>query len=238
MVLEKLSASEDFQHSPLLRVIIFSQIARAHFHIGDFKQSRNYFEQAMACGKDRQGNWVPIAGEALMGLGDMLREQNQLDLAGDYILDGIELTRQWRPAASIEGYLFLARVKQLQKDWSSANQALDKALELAIAFDELEIDDRIVAMWQARLWTFEGKVDQVDHWVQNAEVLPFKEGLEWDRSGDFNIDRYLMLREKMVLARYFLLIGKYSASLYLSSRLEEIFRGYGRLDFLIEACLI
>jgi len=238
MVLESLAATDDFQHSPFFRVTVFSQIARAYFHLGDFKQSQSYFEQALACGKDRQGNWIPIAGEALMGLGDLLREQNQLDLAGDCILDGIELTRQWRPAASMEGYLFLARVKQLQKDWSSANQALDKALELAIAFDELEIDDRIVAMWQARLWTFEGIVDKVDHWVQNTGVLPLREGLEWDRSEDFNIDRYLMLREKMVLARYFLLIDKFSEALDLTSRLEDLFEEYGRLDFLIEIYLI
>ena len=57
---------------------------------------------------------MPIAGEALIGLGDLYRELNELDKATDTLLEGIELNLQWRDAAAIDGYISLARVKQAQ----------------------------------------------------------------------------------------------------------------------------
>ena len=235
-VLQGLYYTRELQGAPMIRVIMLSQMARIQAHLGNFQQARELYTEALEAGTDRQGNWIPIAGEPLMGLGDMYRELNQLDQAYDCIMSGIELTRQWRKAAAIEGYLFLSRVKQLQGDWSGANLSIDKARRIAVEFDVMDMDDRIVAMWQARLWCFEGKHDRVDEWLKNYPVQKSIEDVDWNQ--DFNIDSYLLLREKMVLARYYILQESYEKALELMCRLRKIYQDYNRVDLLIEIDLL
>ena len=235
-VLEDLSTSLDLQVNPLMKVLLLSQAARAYVHIGDFIKAHQVYDQALESARDRQGNWIPIAGEALMALGDLLREQNRLDQATDLILEGIELTQQWRRAAAIEGYLFLSRVKQLQKNWTSANQALDKAMRLAVEYDVIEIDDRMVAMWQARLWCLENKPHLVEDWFQRSNLN--EEVHEIIIDDVFNLENYLRSREQVVLARYFLLTSQLGKAQSLIQQLLPVFQKYGRLDLLIELYLL
>jgi LuxR family maltose regulon positive regulatory protein len=234
--LEDLSTSLDLQLYPMLDVMLRSQIARIHFHVGNFHRAQDLFEQALELAQDKQGNWFPIAGEALMGLGDLYRERNKLDQATDMILEGIELTQQWRKVTAIDGYLYLARVKQLQKDWELANQALEKAMQLAVEYDAMDMDDRMVAMWQARLWSFEGQKHLVEEWFINAEIND--ELKDITNEDTFSVEHYLIAREKIVLARFYLMKKQYKRALSLISKLIIIFENYGRLDFLIEIYLI
>jgi LuxR family maltose regulon positive regulatory protein len=171
-----------------------------------------------------------------MALGDLYREQFKLDQATDLIMEGIELTQQWRRGAAIEGYLFLSRVKQLQNDWESANQALEKAKELAIEYDMIDIDDRWVEMYQARLWCFEGAPHRVEEWAKRSD---FKEEVSDIIIGDiFNIENYLLSREKIVLARFYFVKQQYDKALSLTQKLIIVFEKYGRLDLLIELYLL
>jgi LuxR family maltose regulon positive regulatory protein len=235
-ILEKLSTSVSFMKYPMLNVLLLSQIAHAHTRLGNFVQARQRYQQALDSAKDRQGNWTPIAGEALMGYGDLLREQNELDQATDMILDGIELTMQWREVAAIEGYLFLSRVKQLQNNFSAANAALEKAMDLAVQYTAIDFDDRMVEMWQARLLCFEGKENQIDSWIQRLQL---KGELEiFLVEGGFNIENYLFARENVVLARYYMLTNQYTEAISLTDKLLVIFDDYGRLDLLIELYLL
>ena len=235
-MLEKLSASLDLDHYPMLNVLLLSQIAHVHARLGNFNQAETIYQHALSSAKDRQGNLIPIAGEALMGYGDLLREQNRLDLATDMILEGIELTYQWRKAAAIEGYIFLARVKQLQNNFPSANAALEKAMQLAVEYDAIELDDRMVAMWQARLWCFENKTHLVERWIQQI-TLP-ETPVPFIVDGIFNLENYLQARETMVLARFKLLTQRYEHALSLTDQLLAVFEDYGRQDLLIELYLL
>ena len=235
-VLEKLSTSMDFQNCPMLRIMILSPLAHAHTRLGNFDQAEKYYGQALETATDKQGNWIPVAGEALMGLGDLYRELNQLDQAKDLILEGIELTFQWRKAAAIEGYLFLARIEQLKNNWVSANSALKKAMELAIEYDAMDIDDRMVAMWQARLWCFEGKGEKVAEWLKDTAAD--EKSVRIIAENDFSLDNYLLVREKAVVARFLYSEGRYKPALVLINELTDIYEDYGRLDFLIEMHLL
>lgn len=231
-----LSQTEEYQRNPMLKVLVLSQTARVHIHLGDLSKAKELYQEALSYAKDRGGNWVPIAGEALMGLGDLMRELNELDQAADLILDGIELTQQWRKGAAMEGYLFLSRVKQLQLDWEAANQLLEKAMRLALEYDVMVMDDRLAALWQARLWSFEGKDALVEKWIKTNQI---------DRPvGDLhgadgiNLENYLLAREKIVQIRYHLLLEEYDQSLSLTQKLTTSFEALGWSDILIEIYLL
>jgi len=234
--LSDLSRREEFKHNPMLRVIALSQAARASVHLGDLSRARRLYEEALESARDRLGDWIPIAGEALMGLGDLLRELGELDQAGDLILEGIELTLQWRRGAAIEGYLHLSRVKQLQGDWSAANQVLERAIRMAEDYDVMTLDDRLAALWQARLWSFEGRLPELQEWIQRHQVdrpiKPLKD------SNGLILEHYLHAREKTVQARYLLLAGKPQKALSLAGELAAAFEELGWVDTLIEVYLL
>ena len=234
--LAALSQREEYHQNPMLRVMVLSQAAHAHIHLGDLPQARQLYEEALAGARDRMGRYIPIAGEALMGLGDLLRELGELDQAGDLILEGIELTQQWRQGATIEGYLYLSRVKQLEEDWESANQLLEKASKLAEEYDVMTLDDRLADLWQARLWSFEGRIPELADWIKNRQIdrplLPLK------NDTGLILENYLRAREKTVQARYLLLVGDTQGALDLTGQLASSFEELGWVDTLIEIYLL
>ena len=234
--IETLSQTDEFQHNPMLKVMVLSQSARIHIHMGRLTEARQLYEKALESAQDRQGNWIPIAGEALMGLGDLLRELNELDQAADMILDGIELTQQWRKGAAMEGYLYLSRVKQLQEDWESANQLLEKATRLAIEYDVMVMDDRLAASWQARLWSFEGQVVPVEIWIKNNQVD--RDLGEIQGKNGLILENYLHAREKIIQARLHLLKGEHNQALSLAQKLIASFEELGWSDLMIELYLL
>jgi len=234
--LTALSRREETRHNPMLKVMTLSQAAKASVHLGDLSRARGLYEEALEGARDRLGNTIPIAGEALMGLGDLLRELGELDQAGDLILEGIELTQQWRKGAAIEGYLHLSRVKQLQGDWPAANQVLERAIKMAEDYDVMTLDDRLAALWQARLWSFEGRLPELQEWVENHKVDRSLEALK-DSSG-LILEHYLHAREMTIYARYLQLAGEPRKALSLAAKLAATFEELGWADTLIEVYLL
>jgi len=234
--LTALSRREEFNHNPMLKVMTLSQAAQTSVHLGDLSRARHLYEEALESARDRLGDAIPIAGEALMGLGNLLRELGDLDQAGDLILEGIELTQQWRRGAAIEGYLHLARVKQLQGDWAAANQVLEKAIRMAEDYDVMTLDDRMAALWQARLWSFEGRLPELEAWIDHHRVDRPLEALKDSRG--LILENYLHAREKTVQARYLLLAGETRKALSLAGQLAARFEELGWVDILIEAYLL
>jgi LuxR family maltose regulon positive regulatory protein len=150
----------------LITVIATCQNAEQHVTQGQLRQAAAMYRRALELATDGQGQPLPVAGMALMGLGDLLREWNDLETATRHLTEGIELTRQWVEVGAIGGYIALARVKQAQGDADGALDSVKEAQQLAIRFDASELDDVLVAVHQVRLWVAQGKIDAAIHWFE------------------------------------------------------------------------
>jgi LuxR family maltose regulon positive regulatory protein len=103
---------------------------------------------------------------ALIGLGGLFREWNDLEAATRHVTKGIELVGRWGELWSIEGYIFLAHVRQALGDVDGARAAIQSAQQLAKQFDASEMDDIIVAGHQARLSVAQGNLEAATQWVE------------------------------------------------------------------------
>ncbi len=83
---------------------------------GKLQEAKALYERGLALAVDKQGRPYPIAGEALMGLGQLALEWNDLQEAEKQLLVGIEKTLLWREIAAFPGYLLLAQLRQAQGD--------------------------------------------------------------------------------------------------------------------------
>jgi LuxR family maltose regulon positive regulatory protein len=103
-------------------------------------------------------------------LGELWREWNDLEAATRYLTEGIELIRQWAETGTLEGYLYLARVRQAKGDEDGAREAIQKAQQLALKTDTTEVDDLSVALQQARLWVVQGNLEAALRWIEEREL--------------------------------------------------------------------
>jgi LuxR family maltose regulon positive regulatory protein len=196
-------------------------------------------EQALERAVDGQGRRLPIAGIALMGLGELLREWNDLEAATRYLQEGIELTKQWGEIGALGGYVSIARVKQAQGDIDSAREAIQTAKRLATQFDASDMDDVTVLAYQARLLLAQRNMEGVARWVQDRglerEIDPDGwEGAIEQALGFFGVREI----EYSTLARVRIAQGRPNEALAVLKPALEIAERMGRVGSVIEFLIL
>jgi LuxR family maltose regulon positive regulatory protein len=161
----------------MVAVVALCHLAESHLIQGQLQQAWELYTQALDLAVDRQGQPLPIAGMAQIGLGELLRERGDLAAAVRYLEEGIELTQQWGIIGTLDGYIALARVRQAQGDMESAYEAMRAAEQVALRFDATELDDRFVALHKARLCIAHSDADPsrleaAMHWLQERGLEP------------------------------------------------------------------
>lgn len=164
----------------------------ARCHQGEVDAIRGQLPKAMARYEDAlkiatvEGDRrLPIAGSALINMGRVLYEWNELGLAETCILEGIELVQGWASVASIGGYAMLAFLRQARGDISGARNEMAKVIETARQFDAMTVDDDYYAALQARLWTIQGNFHSAGRWAQERGLVL---GGDWSASGKSGLE--------------------------------------------------
>jgi LuxR family maltose regulon positive regulatory protein len=136
---------------------------------GQLRRAKALYEQALELASDEEGRWLPIAGKALLGLGELARGRNELEAAERYLHQGIERMRQFGEVGLVVGFTSLAFTRQALDDPEGARAAIVSAREAAIRFDATELDDRLVAACEARLWVMQGELERAQCWASERE---------------------------------------------------------------------
>jgi LuxR family maltose regulon positive regulatory protein len=217
----------------MLSVMIACNRAEILMRQGRPHEAAATYQKAVDLATDTQGRRMPIAGQALVGLGELSREWGDLDAAERYLVEGIDLTEQWTEVGPLDAYIALARVRWVQGDMESAWDALRKAQELAVKFDLTDLDDLSVAMLQAWMWISQGNLEPARRWAEERELFryidtPLQE--ETSDSYDLRIRKY----ELLVLARLLIAQERPGEALKLLGSLIPAAKWRGRPGMLVE----
>jgi LuxR family maltose regulon positive regulatory protein len=200
----------------MIAVMALGSLAELHMAQGQLHKAMAIYQQARELAVDGQGQPLPIAGMTLIGLGELLREWNDLEAATHHLVEGIRLIKQWGEIGAMDGYIALARIKQAQGDADGARDMIQKAQQLAVKFDATEMDDFVVAVYQARLWIAQGNIEAAMRWIEERglalseacpELVEGVGGLDRDvnltklEESDFQVDGRLRSHEHIILAR-------------------------------------
>jgi LuxR family maltose regulon positive regulatory protein len=192
----------------MLAAMALCHRAEVYMLQGKLRAARSLYQQALDLAVDEKGAPLPIAGMALIGLGELARERDELDQARRLLDEGLERTKQWGELGTLDGYIALARLAQAQNDLQGLEEAMANAVQFARRFDATDLDDRFVEAHQARIWAMQGQFSKVAQWVESHGLALECTAVD---SGDTKSDsfrypfRYLRDIECSVLAR--LLIG-------------------------------
>jgi LuxR family maltose regulon positive regulatory protein len=207
---------------------------------GQLGEAKTFYDKALELAVDRRGRPQPIAGIALIGLGGVLREWNELEAAACHLIEGIELASKFSKAGTFNGYVGLAYVRQAQGDVPGAREAMQTAQQVAIETEAIKVDDALAAAYQAHLWVIQGDLEAAMRWVKECGLTPSPSRSEamdkikrLDREvGDGSlISSYPRCLEYITLARLYTAQGQPEAALsVLKPLLQAVeMRGWTRL---------
>jgi LuxR family maltose regulon positive regulatory protein len=169
------------------------------------------------------GRFLPFhAGEAHLGIAQVLYAREELDDALEHATQAVELTRRVVEfQLPIFGLVTLARIRQGMGDPDGALREIQEACRLLPAGE-------VVSMWspaeaeRARIQLFQGDVEAASTWTQERD-LSESDPISYPREADY-----------LVLARVLLATGRADRAVALLKRLDELAGSHGRTQSLIE----
>jgi LuxR family maltose regulon positive regulatory protein len=163
-------------------------LARFQRRQGRLRQAVATYREVAQVAPDSVGLQISYtSGAYYFGLGDLLREWNDLDAAEDLLAHGRELVRGWLLAeadAVSQGYIALARLQQARGEGNAALATLQEFEKLA---HERNFADHLfayVAAARAHLSLMQGDLQSSVHWANTSDLrlddqLSCPRGLEY-----------------------------------------------------------
>lgn len=131
-------------------LLAFKNLAELRMIQGRLRAAEEVCRRALDLAGEREGR-LPASCTAHVGMGELLREWNDIDSAARHLREGIELgERGGNVEAVLDGHIALSRTQQALGDESAAG-TLDKAKRLARRHG-IDAWIRRIELWQARLW--------------------------------------------------------------------------------------
>jgi LuxR family maltose regulon positive regulatory protein len=208
---------------------------------GQLYQARDLYQQALELAT-RDRDPLPVASEALFGLGELAREWNDLQAATRYLDEGIHLGKQYWEMSALAGFLSLARIKQAQGDENGAQELLWQARKVAAEHSATEVDNRTVALAQAQIWIRQGNIVAAERWAEELGLVKDSVSVEFLEptlaDGSYRPEQHLHKYELVVLARLLLAQEHFVQALHLLDALLSLAEGRGRRKAVLEILIL
>lgn len=150
------------------------------------------------------------------GLGEILRERDQLEQAKEYLEHGRRLSQTAWWVSSLEGTISLAHLLQSQGDFSTAQSLLNEAFRLSLSEESSQWDAISVAATAVRLALQRGDLSAARRWWEQSALRDFQPGVSLENY-PYHVFEYLLLTQ----ARYDLAVGQNTGDTRLLRRALE-----------------
>jgi LuxR family maltose regulon positive regulatory protein len=168
----------------------------------------------------------PAVGYARLARSWLHYERNELAAAMEDVIEGWQRVKGYTlKRISLDGYVMLARLKQLQGNETEAGDLMQQAVQL-VQNNNLKQTFVPVAAWQARLWLAQGHHKAVAQWAQEIEPTI---------SADLNP---ALEFEHLTLARIQIAQNQLNEAQQLLARLLSAAEAAGRMGRVIEICVL
>jgi LuxR family maltose regulon positive regulatory protein len=222
----------------MMTLLVLTNLAGLHYMQGELRKAVTMCYQVLEFAKDSIGINNPLLGKTFFNLGEMLREQGDLNQALYYLEKAAELMETYSEFGLPLANLAIARVKLNLKEWDLVQQYIDRARNQAKKGPSPQITEKIVDVMQARLWLEIGNFSKVFQWLQSRELIekPITERIkEIEKYGGIN---EFFITENQILIRYTLAQNKPENAIEMIAPILEYSEKKGNKRRLIELLLL
>lgn len=152
-------------NAPLFAVIANVGLGEAYQMCGSFGAAERTFKKAIDYVKKRLGEHSFLLCVLYISYADLLRELNHLDEALHYVEVGITYSLVWRPVASLDGQVVLARILAAQGKWQESFNRLEQAMQVSREGSIRMVDDYL-AIHLSRLMLLQGDLARARHLIR------------------------------------------------------------------------
>ncbi len=198
----------------MVGVLLLCYLAEMRRREGKLRQAHTLYLEALEQATGDRGQRWPVAGRALLGLGEIEREWNELELAASHMADGIELTLGGGQLSVLSGYLGLARIRQGQGNYEAALAAIEQARKLAHQSELSSLYDFALDLIQATLWLAQGNLADARRWAEQRGLDQEANPAEMDQRDDY-VKYHFRKYEFGVAARLWIAEGRAGEALIL-----------------------
>jgi LuxR family maltose regulon positive regulatory protein len=233
-LLEQISETSQQSGNRMATAMILGELAELHMRQLELKKSEALYKQALSIATDDDGELLPIAGGAMIGLGHLALERFDLAKAEKLLQEGIRLVQRWSLLSTLIGRLVMVDIQEIQGDTQAVQETLETLQDLARRFDASDFDNAAVEMLEARLQVGRGELEPVRRWVarRDLEGAPTRKPAAYYE--DFYAARFYKY-ELPVLARLRLTESRWSEALEVLDELSSLAIRANRPFLLIEA---
>jgi len=130
------------------------------------KDAEGLFRKALSFCTDDHGHYTPLAGQALIGLGELALERFELNQTHQFLQQGMSLIKGWSILNTFNGLIALVMLYELEGDGASLQETMDTLSTLARQMDFTEIDDILVELLEAKIKVRAGDLQAARNWSQ------------------------------------------------------------------------
>ncbi len=141
---------------------------------GHLHQAKTVLGDALQWATQQGVQQMPATSMIYAKLGDVLREQNDLQAAEDHLSASIKISQGKLAIVSGQSYMNLARLKQARGDAVGAHNTHQQAEQAVRGWETPEIVADMAAH-QARLWLDQGDLPAAIRWVHQSGIRSSKE---------------------------------------------------------------
>ncbi len=168
---EQVVALSEQSDNLMFTLMALSNLAGLRYAQGRMGTAINTCRQVVELATRRLGRRTPLLGKTLFTLGELLREQGDLDGALATLREAASMLESFSEVGLSIAYLAIARIYLVRQDWPAAQAYIDLARQRAQAEQSTWIDDRLVETVQARYWIAHGDLAQAVQWACSHELL-------------------------------------------------------------------
>ncbi len=208
----------------VMTIMALSNLAGMRYVLGELHAAHAAYQQVIDLAEERLGKRSMTTGKALLGLGELAREWNDLDGALQYYFQAAAVLERSIEIGLPIVYLSISRVYLAQQDWDKAQEYLEKARLFSKKSTATPLDDRLTESLQFKFWIIRGELELAVRWAESRGYLERPIGGKIAGEGGSAVPNELVLGEYLLLVRLFLAQNQFENALKVLDRLLEIFR--------------
>lgn len=151
-------------NNPLVALVSMVQVGENRQIRGAFGLAEQAFLKGIKYINETLGEHSLLLGLIYVSYGDLLREQNRLAEAVQYLKQGIAYCQVWQPIAGMDGNIALARLLAARGQKDETFKLLESTLQIAVDSASM-LDDRFVSCHLIRIALLSGDLNTARKYI-------------------------------------------------------------------------